>query len=145
MSLSNDSMNAGTSTSVSAAVMEPTRLITSEDESPRKGVNAKQQARRNTLRAVAGIDLNVFFREVAGPKSRAARASAMQDDADAAFGFIQFFLEVRFGEIGRQARAANRHVLQVDVHFGGIERDASIAGRRKNTAPVGRSEERRVG
>src|SRR5579883_501669 len=113
---SNASMNSGTFTSVSAAVMEPTRAITSEAESAYSGESAKH-ATRMALSPIAGIDLNVFFRKVAGPKAGCARASPMQDDSDAALGFIQFFLEFGLREIGGQAGAADRDVLQIDIHL----------------------------
>src|SRR5271166_1697214 len=135
MSSSKPSMNAGTFQSVSAAASEPNSAIASECASPRAETSASETT-KNALRTIAAVDLNVFFRQVAGPETRASRTSAVQDEANQAFGFIQFFLELGFRKIRRQASAAHRNTLQIDIHFSRVERDARVSGRRQDAAPI---------
>src|SRR5215469_15612671 len=118
MPLSKPSINAGTFQSVSAAASEPNRLITSA--SPRADTIAKETS-SSVLRTIAGVDLNVFFSQVASPEARAARTSPMQDEADQAFGFIQFLLQLGLRKIRGEATPAHRNVLQIDIYLRRIE------------------------
>src|SRR5215469_5214073 len=135
MPLSKPSINAGTFQSVSAAASEPNRLITSACASPRADTIAKETS-SSVLRTIAGVDLNVFFRQVASPEARAARTSPMQDEADQAFGFIQFLLQLGLRKIRGEATPAHRNVLQIDIYLRRIERDTRVSSRRQYPAPI---------
>src|ERR1051325_8626940 len=69
---------------------------TSCAESPRShAANSSITAERRRISgAVAGVDANVAFREIASPKTRRALAAASNRHPDLAFGPIQLRLQV---------------------------------------------------
>src|SRR5258707_15502284 len=115
MSLSQAFMNSGALESLSPAAMEANRSTMSAWMSARRKAAAMIVA-STKLRTIARIDLNVLFSEVARPETRASRASAMQQHLYQAFLVVQFFLELRFGEIRGNAPLANQYALQMDIH-----------------------------
>ena len=91
-----------------------------------------------------------LFREIAGPEAGAPAAPALDSELDQAFRPVQFFLELVFRKVRRQAAAAHRDALQIDIGLARIEGHASVAGRRKDASPIrvrardGRLDQRRI-
>src|SRR5579859_2051322 len=112
---------------------------------------AARNARRAISGAVAGIDTNVTFSEIAGPEACAAVALATELKLDGALRLIEPLLETLLGELRRQTTAANGHALHRDINLRRIESRARISGGRKNASPVGiasgdrRLDQRRIG
>src|SRR5450759_5566181 len=111
----------------------------------RAGSAARQQtangssssSRRVMSGPVAGIDPDVPFRKVAGPKARFAFSLPSDGQPDFAIRGVQFRLQFLFGERRREAAPAHRHTLHVNVGFRRIEGDPRIPGGGEYAAPVG--------
>src|SRR5712671_1308114 len=85
--------------------------------------SAARKARRAISGAVAGINTNVTFGEIAGPEARAAFALAADLEMDRALRLIEPLLEARLGKFRRQTAAAHGHALHHDIDFRRIEGD----------------------
>src|SRR5258708_23063961 len=118
--------NGSGSASLRAAAISPNRSTKSARVSARADAAiAASSVRRSimTLGAVAGVDLDVAFGQVAGPEAGGAFALAANNQADLALRRFELPLQLGLGEWGGEAGAADRRRLQVDINFAGIERD----------------------
>src|SRR5207237_1302395 len=88
-------------------------------------------------RAVARVDVDVAFGQVAGPEAGGAFAFAADGEANFALGRIELFLQRGLGERRGQAGAADGRALQVDIDLRGIERHAGVSGGGQDASPVG--------
>src|SRR5712692_1825855 len=120
-------MNWGRLSSLNAAAMEANRSTTSSCVSAIKAAQASMPMPQ--LSAIARINFNVLFREVAGPETRAALAAALERYADQALRGVQLFLQIRFREIGGQSATANRDLLELNVYLRWIDRHAGVSRR----------------
>src|SRR5262249_14017430 len=99
--------------------------------------SAARKVRRAISGAVAGIDTNVTFGEIAGPEARASRALAADLELDRALRLIELLLEARLGKLRRQSAAAHGRPLHDDIDLPRIESHARIPRGRENAPPVG--------
>src|SRR4030081_3568135 len=136
MLLSKAPMKAAAFTSVRPAAMEVKTSITSSCVSASAAPTSTKR-RRADLRPIAGIDLNVLFREVARPEAGGALAAAIEHNLDGAVRRIEFALELLLGEIGRDAVLADQRVLEENVQFRGVERHSGVARGANDAAPIG--------
>ena len=88
------------------------------------------------LRAVAGVDVNVFGGEIAGPDARAAVAGMQRDDDGNVlrehFAVRGAFVEGIFAAAAADFYAGERNIRALE-----IEGDAGAAGGGEDAAPVG--------
>src|SRR5260370_41526763 len=80
---------------------------------------------------ITRIDLDVAFGEIAGPESRFAATPAANREFHRALRLIQLHFQLVFRKTRRQACAAYRDTLKIDVDATRIERDSGIPSRRK--------------
>src|SRR2546422_11397231 len=93
--------------------------------------SAARKVRRAISSAVAGIDTNVTFGEIAGPEARTAFAFATDLEMDRALRLIEPLLEAHFGEFRRQTTVAHGHALHHDIDRRRIKNNVCISGSRK--------------
>ena len=87
--------------------------------------------------AIAGVDVDVAFGQVAGPEAGGAFAFASNREADLALLGIEFLLQRGLGERRGQASAADGRFLQVDIDLGRIERDAGVSAAERMRPQLG--------
>src|SRR5258707_11818506 len=78
---------------------------------------------------ITRIDLDVAFGEIAGPESRFAASPAANGEFHRTLRLIQLRFQLVFRKIRRQARAAYRDTLKIDIDAARIERDAGVSSR----------------
>src|SRR5579864_7605162 len=133
MSRSKPLMNPGTLSSLRAASMDVkrsriSRCGSARSASPPKTTQAKSPAPH--LCAIAAIDLDVLFGQVARPETRASSTFALDDEFDQALVTVELFFQLIFREIGGHSALANRDALHVDVDFVWVEGNAGVSRRR---------------
>src|SRR5436190_819510 len=112
---------------------------------------AAQPIENRTLSAIARIDSDVLFGEIAGPEPGFAARPALDYKTNRNFVFVHLALQPRLGELGGAPRLAHERALKVDVDAVRVELDTGIAGGRQDAAPIwvgpgdGGLEQRRVG
>src|SRR5690348_2939562 len=77
--------------------------------------------KKNALRAIAAIDLNVAFGEIAGKEARFAFSFTPVEDLDLHFRGVQFRLQRRLVVIRRETFAADQRLLETDIDIARIE------------------------
>src|SRR5579872_702364 len=92
---------------------------------------------RTKLRAITGIDFDVFLRKIAGPEAGLAFAAPLDGKANLAIALVELPFEFAFNELGGKAAAADRNTLHVDIDAARIELGSGIACRGEDSSPVG--------
>src|SRR5258708_1415992 len=119
----------------SAEAMDANRSTTSACVSAMPAIVA-ETAMRARLRAIAGIDFDVLFREVASPEASFAFAAPVDGESDLAFALVQFPRQLRFRKIDGETVTADQNALQVDFDGAGVEFGTGVSSRGKNPSPV---------
>src|SRR5258708_7218476 len=135
MFLSNPFMKPAALSFESAEAMDANRSTTSACVSAMPAMVA-EMAMSARLRAIAGIDFDVLFREVAGPEASFPFAAPVDGELDLAFALVQFLRQLRFRKIDGETVAADLNALQADFDAAGVELGTGVTGRGKNPSPV---------
>src|SRR5690242_3164585 len=91
---------------------------------------------RTELRAIAAIDLNVAFCEIAGKEARFSFSFPPVQDLNLDFRGIQLRLQRGLIVIRRQTFAADQGLLETNVDIGGIEYRSRVSGGRQDASPI---------
>ena len=98
----------------------PLRLV---EETAR---SAEEDDAGSFLRPITGVDADVAFGEVAGPKAGFGLTRAADFEFDVDVRFFELGFENGFVEINGEAGLADRHPLKQNVHFAWIELRARV-------------------